>query len=67
MDLLLRSFDSVMTFIINKRIEDLSICFLLYQKIGKKDQEKIDFTFQKEPTREPGQYGKQKGHAMVSV
>ena len=50
MDLLLRNFDNVMTFIINKRIDDelktekkknlASICFSPYQKLGKKDQEK---------------------------
>ena len=56
MDLLLRNFDNVMTFIINKRIDDelktekknlASICFSPYQKLGKKDQEKHLFHFSK--------------------
>ena len=56
MDLLPGNFDNVMTFIINKRIDDelikntkklASICFLLYQKLGKKDQEKHLFYFSK--------------------
>ena len=55
MDLLLRNFDNVMTFIINKRIDDelkteknlASICFSPYQKLGKKDQEKHIFYFSK--------------------
>ena len=61
MDLLLRNFDNVMTFIINKGIEEdlktekswRQFAFHHNKSLGKRIRKNIYFTFQKELTREP--------------
>ena len=62
MDLLLRNFDNVMTFIINKRIDDELKTEKSWRQFAshhtksseKRIRKNIYFTFQKELTREPG-------------